>query len=189
MVKDGSRRGNLAEGPGGLCAFRLGTLLLHCAALAKGQRHSVAAGFIMKKATQTKSSRRAKPKTATHEVPVVPATEPPSAAQPSTLTVEADPVVVAVHSAPPTEVAPIVSEVVTQPSSEPASTSHESAPEVSTKQDGPSSGPPPSGPSTPRTIICRNPANGEVLGEVAAMDAAEVSARLDRARLAQREWK
>ncbi len=143
----------------------------------------------MKKATQTKSSRRAKPKTATHEVPVVPATEPPSAAQPSTLTVEADPVTIAVHSEPPAEVATIVSEAVTQPSSASASASRESAPDVSTKQDGPSSGPPPSGPSTPRTIICRNPANGEVLGEVPAMDAAEVSARLDRARLAQREWK
>jgi hypothetical protein len=83
----------------------------------------------MKKATQTKSSRRAKPKTATHEVPVVPATEPPSAAQPSTLTVEAEPVELAVPSEPSVPVDAIVSESVTQPSSEPASAAREPVPE------------------------------------------------------------
>ncbi len=40
----------------------------------------------------------------------------------------------------------------------------------------------------PRTIVCRNPATGEVLGQVPAMDAAEVQARLGRARQAQRDW-
>ena len=42
--------------------------------------------------------------------------------------------------------------------------------------------------SLPRTIVCRNPATGELLGEVPAMDAAEVRARLGRARLAQLAW-
>ena len=42
--------------------------------------------------------------------------------------------------------------------------------------------------SHPRTIVCRNPATGELLGEVPAMDAAEVRARLARARVAQLAW-
>ena len=42
--------------------------------------------------------------------------------------------------------------------------------------------------SAPRTIVCRNPATGELLGEVAAMDGAEVRARLGRARVAQAAW-
>ena len=37
-------------------------------------------------------------------------------------------------------------------------------------------------------IICRNPATGELLGEVPAMDGAEVRARLLRARAAQADW-
>jgi acyl-CoA reductase-like NAD-dependent aldehyde dehydrogenase len=39
-----------------------------------------------------------------------------------------------------------------------------------------------------RTIVCRNPASGELLGEVPALDASEVSVRLQRARRAQQEW-
>jgi acyl-CoA reductase-like NAD-dependent aldehyde dehydrogenase len=39
-----------------------------------------------------------------------------------------------------------------------------------------------------RTIPCRNPATGELLGEVPAMDAAEVKQRLERARRAQRAF-
>src|ERR1700704_6108565 len=42
--------------------------------------------------------------------------------------------------------------------------------------------------SSPRTIVCRNPATGELLGEVPAMDTAEVQARLGRARVAQAAW-
>jgi len=40
----------------------------------------------------------------------------------------------------------------------------------------------------PRTVVCRNPATGEILGEVPAMDAAEVQMRLERARRAQAAW-
>ena len=42
--------------------------------------------------------------------------------------------------------------------------------------------------SSPARIICRNPATGELLGEVPAMDGAEVRARLARARAAQADW-
>ena len=37
-------------------------------------------------------------------------------------------------------------------------------------------------------IVCKNPATGELLGEIAVMDETEVRARLARARAAQAEW-
>ena len=44
-------------------------------------------------------------------------------------------------------------------------------------------------PTARTTIPCTDPATGEVLGEVAAMDRAEVEARLERARAAQKQWR
>lgn len=151
----------------------------------------------MKKATQTKASRRAKPKTATHEVPAVAVSDLPEVAQP----VEDSQVAVVAEQAEPsvasTDVAAAparddsaeatVSEAPAAKSAEPALPSSSDE-----RKEGSSEGPPPSGPSgpvSPRTIVCRNPANGEVLGEVPAMDAAEVSERLARARIAQQTWK
>jgi acyl-CoA reductase-like NAD-dependent aldehyde dehydrogenase len=106
----------------------------------------------MKKASQTKSSRRAKSKVATHEVPVVPVAEASEA-------------------------------LAESPSSESPSSD-----DSSESKDGAGAGPPPSGPFPGRTIVCRNPASGELLGEVPALDASEVSVRLQRARRAQQEW-
>lgn len=59
------------------------------------------------------------------------------------------------------------------------------AQKTSATGNGPGPGP---AHAAPRRIVCRNPATGELLGEVAAMDEAEVRARLQRARRAQVGW-
>lgn len=153
---------------------------------------------IVKKATPSKSQKKAKGKTISHDL-----------AAPSVAPAVVPEVIEAVHVDPPTVVeaevvdpqpaaattaeSATVSETSETASAQPAAPvspapqaeSHAGETSDDTKGGGPSG---PSGPSAPRMIVCRNPATGEVLGEVPAMDAAEVGRRLIAARIAQREW-